>query len=99
MKPPKERHRPPSRRVAEGAIAKFYFSVGNVAILDDAEGTELPDLAAARSHAGAVALELMRQREGMLGHPWPDWTMTVKNEKGEEVFSLRLADAADGYGR
>jgi hypothetical protein len=35
----------------------------------------------------------------MLGHPWADWIMTVKNEKGEEVFSFRLADAADGYGR
>lgn len=80
-------------------MPRFYFSVGDIAILDDAEGTQLPNLAAARSHASAVALELMRQREGMLGHPWPDWIMTVKNEKGEEVFSFRLADAADGYGR
>ena len=80
-------------------MPKFYFSVGNSAVLPDEEGTELPDLEAARAHANAVALELKRRRDGMLGHPWADWTMMVKDDTGKEVLAFRMADATDGSGR
>jgi|tagenome__1003787_1003787.scaffolds.fasta_scaffold20553932_2 hypothetical protein len=77
-------------------MPKFYFTIADNAVLDDSEGTELPDLEAAWEHARTVASELMHRREGMLGHPWDEWTMIVKNEKGDEVFSFRVAETVDG---
>jgi hypothetical protein len=76
-------------------MPKFYFSVsdhGRLGRLEDTEGADLPDLDAARLHAYAVAREIMQNREGMLGEPWPKWTMHVKNSKGEEVFSFPLQE-------
>jgi hypothetical protein len=79
-------------------MPKYYFSVSDEAFLEDQEGTELPDVDAARKHAKAVALELMHHRDGMLGHPWGAWTMIVKDDKGDEVFSFRIAETADSSG-
>ena len=79
-------------------MPKFHFNIADNIVLEDSEGTELPDLAAARRHAHAVAVELMHHREGMLGQLWPDWTMIVKNDKGDEVYKFRINEA-DGASR
>jgi len=76
-------------------MPKYYFSVSDEAFLEDNDGTELPDVEAARNHARTVALELMHHRDGMLGHAWDEWTMIVKDDKGDEVFSFRIAETAD----
>lgn len=80
-------------------MPKYYFSIVDDAVLEDTDGTELPDVEAARRHAHTVAVELMHHRDGMLGHSWPEWTMIVKNEKGEEVFSFCVFEAADSAKR
>jgi hypothetical protein len=69
-------------------MPRFYFSIADNAVLEDTEGTELPDLEAAKRHARAVALELMHHRDKMLGHPWSSWNMLIKDEQGREVFSF-----------
>jgi Domain of unknown function (DUF6894) len=79
-------------------MPRFYFYVTNNAVLEDNEGTDLPSVEAAREHAHAVALELMHHRERMLAQPWDDWTMTVKDGDGKDVFSFRVCEAA-GPGR
>jgi hypothetical protein len=76
-------------------MPKFYFTMSDDAVLDDTEGTDLPDINAARRHAQAVAAELMHHRDSMLGQPWSDWTMTVKDDKGEKVLSFRVSDDAE----
>ena len=80
-------------------MPKFYFSVSNHGSLEDAEGTDLPTLDAARRHACTVAREIMQHRKEMLGKPWSKWTMRVTDFKGDEVFSFCIADAADGTER
>jgi hypothetical protein len=80
-------------------MPKFYFTIADNAVLDDTEGTELPDVEAAREHARTVARELMHHRDGMLGHAWDEWVMIVKNESGDEVFSFRVAETAGSFGQ
>lgn len=75
-------------------MPKFYFTIVDKTVLEDTEGTELPDLEAVRRHAQTVAQELMHHRQEMLGHPWEEWIMIVKNDKGDEVLSFRVTDAA-----
>src|SRR3954470_24470215 len=55
----------------------------------DPDGTELPDLAAARVHATSVAEELMRHAGGAARH----WSMCVEEARGESQFDLFFADA------
>jgi hypothetical protein len=80
-------------------MPKFYFTIADQTVLEDTDGTELPDVEAAREHARTVAGELMSHREGMLGHAWGEWTMIVKDDKGDEVFSFRVAETADASRR
>lgn len=77
-------------------MPKFYFTMSDDTVLDDTEGTELPDIDAARRHAQVVAAELMHHRESLLGQPWSNWTMIVKNDKGEEVLSFPVSDDTEG---
>jgi hypothetical protein len=72
-------------------MPKFYFAMSDDTVLDDTEGTDLPDVDAARRHAKVVAAELMHHRDSMLGQPWSDWTMIVKDDKGEKVLSFRVS--------
>jgi hypothetical protein len=80
-------------------MPKFYFTIVDNDILEDTEGTELPNLGAAREHAKTVARELMHNREGMLGHTWDKWTMIVKDDKGNEVFSFPVAETTSHSGQ
>lgn len=77
-------------------MPKFYFTIADSKILEDTEGTELPDVEAARQHAHAVAVELMHHRDRMLGRTWQDWTMIVKNDNGDEVISFHVVEATVG---
>jgi Domain of unknown function (DUF6894) len=79
-------------------MPKFYFTIVDSDILEDTEGTELPNLEAVREHARTVARELMHHRDGMLGHAWDKWTMIVKDDKGDEVFSFPIAETTSSSG-
>lgn len=74
-------------------MPRFYFHLRNEQSITDTDGTELPDIEAARAHALVVAHELMFNRDGMLEQDWSGWTMSVQDAEGREVFSFTLADA------
>jgi uncharacterized protein DUF6894 len=70
-------------------MPRFHFHLrARGTINRDLEGTELPDLTAARSHAAVVTEELMRNSGAGTRH----WSMCVENERGEPQFDLFFAD-------
>ena len=76
----------------------FFFHLRNSDALHDSEGTELPDVAAAREHATTVARELMFHTNGIT-QDWSDWTMTVRDDGDVELFSFKLSDVGDADGK
>lgn len=69
----------------------FYFHLCGEQSIHDTNGTKLADLNAARKHATTVARELTFQSTGMLGQNWADWTLSVRDADGKEVFSLAMS--------
>jgi hypothetical protein len=70
-------------------MPRFHFHLRARGTIDrDIDGTELPDLAAARSYASVVTEELMRNSGGSTRH----WSMWVENERGAPLFDLFFAD-------
>ena len=76
-------------------MARYYFFLRGDVDVADAEGTELPDLDAARKHAVTVAHELMFRRDGMLDRDWSRWTMSVRDSDGQELLSFALVEFGD----
>ena len=70
----------------------YYFCLCSNDDVSDVDGTELPDLDAARHHAGQVARELMFNRDGMLQRSWSQWSMSVRDSTGRELMSFALMD-------
>ena len=70
----------------------YYFDLCDGQTLSDDDGTSLANTAAARSHAFGVVRELMFRSDGMLGHNWARWTMSVRDSGGSELFSFKLSD-------
>jgi hypothetical protein len=70
----------------------YYFHLRDEVTIADSEGTDLSDLAAARDHAAGVARELMFNSTGLLHQKWADWTMSVRDDSGVELFSFKLID-------
>jgi hypothetical protein len=77
----------------------YYFHLSNDQKVPDIDGTDLADLAAARSHAFGVARELMSESQGMLDHDWSLWRMSVHDSGGTELFSFSFSDLATGNGK
>lgn len=68
---------------------RFHFHLrARGRIHRDPDGTELPDLAAARTHAAAVAEELMHQSGVGTRH----WSIRVDDENGRLQFDVYFAD-------
>ena len=65
----------------------YYFNLCDDQIVPDVDGTDLSGLSEASSHATRVARELMFRSEGMLGHDWAQWKMSVRDSEGKELFS------------
>jgi hypothetical protein len=70
----------------------YYFHLRDHKTLSDVDGTELVDASEARSHAIGVARELMFNSSGMLDRNWSRWRMSVNDDDGNELFSLRMVD-------
>jgi uncharacterized protein DUF6894 len=67
----------------------YYFTLkGGGDAFSDQEGFELPDLAAAREHATAVARELMRHRE----LPARKWRLEVYDDYLIPCFEILFAE-------
>jgi hypothetical protein len=70
-------------------MPRFHFHLrARGTIHRDRDGTDLPDVAAARMHAASVAEELMRNSGAGTRH----WSMCVENGSGEPPFDLFFAD-------
>jgi hypothetical protein len=70
-------------------MPRFHFHLRAYGTINrDLDGTELADLAAARSYATVVTEELMRHSGGSARH----WSMWVENASGESQFDLFFAD-------
>ena len=74
----------------------YYFNLIDDDTVVDTDGTELPDVGAARTHATGVARELTAHGGGILQQGWSGWTMSVHDERGTELFSFTMSDFGDG---
>jgi hypothetical protein len=67
----------------------FYFSLHNGKVIKVEEGTDLPNLEAARNHAFQVAGEL---RKGKKHDEGKNGTIIVTDDQGRTVFMFPLGD-------
>ena len=77
-------------------MAMYYFHLEDDETIVDSDGTDLINVGAAREHAAGVARELTANSTGFLDERWSEWTMSVHDASGLEVFSLALSDFGDG---
>jgi Domain of unknown function (DUF6894) len=73
----------------------YYFNLQDDDTVEDTDGTDLPDVGAARLHATGVARELTANGGGLLTQSWSGWTMSVQDDRGTELFSLTMSDFGD----
>jgi len=77
----------------------YYFHLRDQDTIEDVDGTELADTDAARAHAEVVAQELKYETDTFLDEDWSRWSMSVRNDDGQELFSFPMADVkSDGNG-
>ena len=74
----------------------YYFHLHDDETIVDSDGTDLINVGAAREHAAGVARELTANSTGFLDQRWSEWTMSVHDGSGLELFSLALSDFGDG---
>ncbi len=78
-------------------MPRYYFNIEDGRLSPDGEGTELVDLAKARSEALRMSGEILREGgEGFWsGSPWKLWVTDEPNGAGTTLFTLRFS-AVDG---
>ena len=69
----------------------FFFDVHDGHSLPDREGTDFPDRKALRADAIVAAAEALKDGGGLL--PDREWVMTVSDEDGTAVMTLRFSVA------
>lgn len=86
------RKRSPSTAVSEGdsRVAIYYFQVDDGSGIADDLGMELSSLTDAKCEAVRYAGRLICDHAGKFWHSG-DWAMTVTDEKGLALFTLRLS--------
>jgi hypothetical protein len=68
---------------------RFHFHLRARGVIhSDPDGTDLPDIAAARQHACSVAQELMRHSDGGTRH----WSIRVEDQHGVHALDVFFAD-------
>lgn len=75
-------------------MSRYYFDIKDGQDFDDLQGSEWPDLAAARIEAVRFASEVLKE---MPERFWncEEWTMTVSDHHREPLFTLKfLAEKA-----
>jgi hypothetical protein len=84
--------RAPARPERESPVPRYFFNVHDGRDYPDAEGTELPDLAAVRAEALRSSGELLRGNNGTAEF-WSgdDWAMNVTDEAGKNLLTLRFS--------
>ncbi|MGI4945301.1 MAG: DUF6894 family protein [Janthinobacterium lividum] len=75
-------------------MPRYYFVLSSKeASMDDPEGTELPDLAAARQEAEKDVEHLRQPRIGG-GRCWAGWAMQVRDEGGAVLAVVPFSRSA-----
>jgi hypothetical protein len=69
-------------------MPRYYFNVHDGKVMRDKLGSEFPDLDAARNEAITASAEMLRSLRDPMFWNGADWTMSVTDETGEELFSL-----------
>jgi hypothetical protein len=72
----------------------FHFKLTDGRIVEDIEGLELSDFAAARQEAVGLAHDLTRMR--ILGRDWSKWTVVVADDSGGQVLSVPITENSAG---
>jgi len=72
-------------------MPQYFFHIDEGRHHTDTDGVELADLEAARKEALRIIGELMV--DNAMGDIWSggEWVMTVADETGRELFSIRLS--------
>jgi hypothetical protein len=77
-------------------MARYFFHVMDGRALVDREGTELPNMQAVRFEAVRAAGEILAD-DGLSTLGTSPWTMSVADESGNVVYSLRFQATEHGY--
>jgi hypothetical protein len=72
----------------------FHFKLTDGSNVEDIEGLELFDLAAARQEAMGLARDLTRAQ--ILGRDWSNWTVIVADDSGEQILSVPISGNPGG---
>jgi hypothetical protein len=76
------------------AACFFNFKLTDGSAVEDIEGLELSDLAAARQEATGLARDLTRGQ--ILGRDWSNWTVVVTDDSGEQILSVPISESPAG---
>lgn len=70
-------------------MSRYFFDIKDGRDFPDLQGSEWPDLAAARIEAVRFAAEVLKE---MPERFWncEEWTMTVSDQKREPLFTLKF---------
>jgi hypothetical protein len=71
-------------------MPRYFFHIDDGTLAPDYEGTELADLADARSAAVALAGALLKDFDGEFWSNGQHWTLHVTDEERRLLFSLHL---------
>ena len=75
-------------------MPRYYFVLSSKdGLMDDHEGTELPDLAAARQEAEKDVEHLRQHRVGGRRN-WAGWAMQVRDDGGAVLFVVPFSRSA-----
>lgn len=77
------------------AVPRYFFHTQNGQVVRDRTGTELPDLAAARSEAVRAAGEMLRDSADEFWRTG-GWSLSVSDEQGLELFRLDFVATEPG---
>jgi hypothetical protein len=71
-------------------MPRYFFDIVDGQAFPDTEGTDLPDLAAARIEAVRLSAEVLKE---MPERFWmsEEWTMTVRDQLGHPLFKLKFS--------
>ena len=70
-------------------MPRYYFHVKDSAYRPDREGTELPNIAAARREAAQLVGDLLRDHQGRSWNGF-QWEIQVTDEAASTLLTLRI---------
>ncbi len=70
-------------------MSRYFFDIVDGWLSRDTEGSEFPNVKAARSRAIKMAAEVLRGQADDFDHPHA-WSFTVRDDRGEAVFRLQV---------